>query len=75
MECFEENGPIIGYRFRVYYNLSYYTEGELDGNTTMVTLLHSNMQGFSVAAMNEVGIGEHCPAIQVNDFVGGNESM
>ena len=75
LECYEENGPITGYRYRVYYNLSYYTEGEVDKNTTMVSLLHNNMEGFSVAAMNTAGMGEHCPTIQVYKFEEGNESV
>ena len=75
LECYEQNGPITGYNYRVYYNLSYHTEGEVDRNTTMVTLLHNNMQGFSVAAMNKAGMGKHCPTIQVYSFPKGNERM
>ena len=41
----------------------------------MVTLLHNNMEGFSVAAMNKAGKGEHCPTIQVYKFEEGNESV
>ena len=77
LECFEENGPITGYRYRAYIHLSNYTEGEVDRNTRMVTLFHKDMQAFSVAAMNKVGIGEHCPAIEphIMGVHGGNESM
>lgn len=74
LECYEENGPITGYHYRVYYSHSYYTEGEVDRNTTKITLLHNNMEGFSVAAVNKAGMGEHCPTFQVYKIAEGNEA-
>ena len=42
----------------------------------MVTLLPKSIQGFSVAAVNNAGIGEYCPIIQAHIAGnGGNESM
>ena len=65
LECYEENGPITGYQYRVYYDLNYYQERNVDRETTMVTLPYNNMQSFSVAATNQAGIGKFCPPVQV----------
>ena len=65
LECYEENGPITGYQYRVYYDLNQYQEGNVDRETTMVTLHYNNMQSFSVAATNQAGMGEYCPPVQV----------
>ena len=75
VECYEENGPITGYHYRVYYDLFNFNDGIVDRNTTMVSLIYNNMQGFSVAAMNEAGTGEHCPPVQVHNFDEGNENL
>ena len=73
LECFEENGPITGYQYRIYYDLNHYDEARVDKETTTVTLFYKNMQGFSVAAMNEAGIGEYCPPLQVPYINEGNK--
>ena len=73
LDCYEENGPITGYQYRAYYGLFNSIENVLDNNTTMVTLPSENMLSLSVAAMNEVGIGDHCPPILVPIFDEGNE--
>ena len=75
LECFEENGPITGYNYRVYYNFVDYLEGFVGRNKTVLTLWHINMQAFSVAAINKAGTGEHCPPVQVPNFNLGNEIL
>ena len=75
LACYEEKGPITGYQYRVYYNFNYYEEGIVDRSTTMITLPYNNMQGFSVAAINEAGIGVHCPPVEVPYFIQGNKSQ
>ena len=73
LACYEENGPITGYQYQVYY-LSHYEEGNVDRRTTMITLHYNNMHSFSVAAKNEAGVGEHCPPLQVPYFHEGNHN-
>ena len=75
LECYEQNGPITGYQYRAYYGYLNCIENVVDWNTTMVTLSYGNLQSLSVAAMNEAGIGEHCPPILVSNFVEGNETL
>ena len=72
LECYEENGPMIGYRYRIHYNHTNYSEGTLKANTHMLTLLRMNVQYFSVAAINRAGIGPHCPPVSVPRFDQGN---
>ena len=71
MKCHKENGPIAGYEYRAYYDLFHYTEGKLDQKTTTYTIYDTNIQAFSVAAINEAGIGEHCPPLQINKMASG----
>ena len=73
LACHEENGPITGYQYRVYYDLEHYYEGIVDRRTTMVTLSYNNMQSFSVAAKNEAGNGEYCAPILVPYINEGDE--
>ena len=68
LECYEQNGPITGYHYRIYHDNSSYNEGITDNNSTMYTLVVRNIQYFSVAAMNKAGIGPHCPPIPVPRF-------
>ena len=72
LECYEENGPIIGYHYRLYHNLFHYSEGIVQGNITTLTLTYENMEAFSVAAINEAGFGAYCPPVAVPDFVLGD---
>ena len=65
LKCHQENGPITGYQYRVYRDLFQYTEGTIDQSTTTYTVFDTTMLSFSVAAMNEAGIGEHCPPLQI----------
>ena len=65
LECFEMNGPITGYHYRVYYFHHFYNEGKVNWSTTMITLFYGNIQSFSVAAANEAGIGSYSPPLEV----------
>lgn len=75
LECYQENGPITGYNYRIYYNLNNYNAATVSSSITMITLFHQNIQGFSVAAMNEAGIGEHCPPLPVLNLDQGMETI
>ena len=68
LECFEENGPITGYIYRIYHNFVDYMEGSVERTKTNLTVMHANVQAFSVAAINKAGIGEHCPPVLVLSF-------
>ena len=72
LECDQENGPITGYEYHAYYDLFEYTEGTLDQNTTTYTIYDADIQAFSVAAINEAGIGEHCYPLQIPEFTSGS---
>ena len=74
LKCQQENGPITGYQYRVYHDLFQYSEGTVECNTTMVTLYDTNVRAFSVAAMNEAGIGEHSPLLKLITSNSGEES-
>ena len=65
LACPEQNGPITGYLYRVYYDHINFDEGRVDKNTATVTLLYKRMKTFSVAAANEVGIGQYSPPLLV----------
>ena len=71
LKCHEENGPITGYEYRVYHTLFHYTDGKVDRNTTTYTIYDTNVQEFSVAAINDAGIGDHCPLLQIPAFGSG----
>ena len=71
MKCHQENGPITGYEYRAYYDLFHYTEGTVDKSTTTYTIYDTNIQAFSVAAINEAGVGEHCPPMKIEKYHSG----
>ena len=71
LKCHEENGPITGYEYRLYHTQFHCTDGKVDRNTTTYTLYDTSVQAFSVAAINEAGIGEHCPPLQIPAFPSG----
>ena len=68
LECYEENGPITGYNYRIYQDMSRYISGNVGANTTRLSLFKANIQYFRVAAINKAGIGPHCPQIPVPRF-------
>ena len=68
LECYEENGPITGYQYRIYYDHAHYNQGTVKKNINTLTKLKANIQNFSVAAINKVGVGPHCPPVPVPSF-------
>ena len=75
LECYEQNGPITGYHYRVYYSLNHFDEGKVDKNATTVTLFYKRMKSFTVAAANEIGIGEYSPPLLVPYVKKGTENV
>lgn len=76
LECYEENGPITGYHYRINYNMSSYIAGNVGANTTTLTLVKENVKHISVAAINKAGIGPHCPPVSVpSNHQGGENSQ
>ena len=65
LECYKENGPITGYHYRINYNMSSYIAGNVGVITTRLTVMKINVKHISVAAINEAGIGPHCPPVPV----------
>ena len=76
LECYEENGPITGYQYRIYSDLIHYNEGIVDGGTNRVKLMFGNMRkrAVSVAAINEIGVGQHCPPLLLHFPITGTYS-
>ena len=68
MECYERNGPITGYHYRIYKDDINYSEGLVDANTTKLTLAQIQVKFCSVAAQNQAGLGPHCPKVIVPSF-------
>ena len=78
LECYEENGPIVGYQYRIYSDLihQHYQEGIVDGGTNRIRLLFGNTRkkAFSVAAINEAGVGQHSPLLVLDSPIVGTYS-
>ena len=67
LKCHQQNGPITGYQYHTYHDLFMlqYDEGIVDSTTSTLTLFDTAVQAFSVAAVNEAGVGEHSPALKL----------
>ena len=63
LKCHEENGPITGYRYRIYRDLLHFSEGTVHENMITVSLFDSTAVAFSVAAENEASVGEFSPPV------------
>ena len=75
LECYERNGPITGYSYRIYKDEINYNEGLVDANTTKLIMIHVKAKFFSVAARNQAGLGPHCPKVLVPSFDQGSASF
>ena len=71
MECEKINGMMLGYEVKLYYDDETYTERVIESVTTYtispkwkskVTL----PRAISVAAINEYGVGDHSPQVNIN---------
>ena len=71
MQCEERNGVLLGYEIKLYYDKQVYTT-EVAESVTMFTIVPQLFPEFSfpdaisVAAINEVGTGSHCPPVNIN---------
>ena len=71
MECEQRNGALLGYEIKLYYDEETHTEVVVKSVTTFTILPQLKPKLFlpkaiSVAAINEVGVGDHCPPVNVN---------
>ena len=71
MQCEESNGVLLGYEINLYFDKQVYTTGVAE-SVTMFTIVPQWLPKFtfpnaiSVAAVNEVGAGNHCPPVNIN---------
>ena len=71
MQCEQRNGVLLGYEIKLYYDKGVYTT-RVVASVTMFTIVPQWLPEFSlpkaisVAAINEVGAGIHCPPVNVN---------
>ena len=70
MQCEQRNGVLLGYEIKLYYDKGVYTT-EVVASVTMFTIVPQWLTEFSlpkaisVAAVNEVGVGNHCPPVNI----------
>ena len=77
LDCEQRNGVLLGYEIKLYYDDDVYTGRVVESVTTFTIqpnwmLKFSFPKAISVAAINEVGVGNHCPPVKVN-LIGENE--
>ena len=73
LACENWNGALLGYECNIYYSNFTRTETVVESvNTYTIRLFledeHLLPKAFSVAAINVVGVGEHCPQLDISDF-------
>ena len=72
VECKEMNGVLLGYEVKLYYDEEEtHTERLIDSVTTYTIARHSKPQrplpkAISVAAINQLGVGDHSPPVRIN---------
>ena len=77
LDCEEWNGALAGYEIKLYYEDEVHTERVVEFVTTFTIQPNSMLKfsfpkAISVAAINEVGVGNHCPLVKISLF-GENE--
>lgn len=68
VECDKINGALLGYECTVYFDTYTHTESvvaSISSYIVSVPAFQSVPRAFSVAAVNEVGIGDHCPPVNL----------
>ena len=71
MPCEESNGVLLGYEIKLYYDKQVHTAGVVE-SVTMFTIVPQWLPEFSfpnaisVAAVNELGPGNHSPPVNLN---------
>ena len=71
MQCEERKGVLLGYEIKLYYDKQVYTTRVVESVTTFTVLPQwkpglSFPKAISVAAINELGAGNHCPPVHIN---------
>ena len=71
LDCEQRNGVLLGYEIKLYYDEQVLTRRVVKSVTTFTILPQwrpelSFPKAISVAAINEVGVGNHCPAVKIN---------
>ena len=71
VECERRNGLFQGYEIKLYYDDEVCTRGLVEFVTTFTIPSQSEPEfrfpkAISVAAINEVGVGDHCPPVNIN---------
>ena len=71
VDCEQRNGVLLGYEIKLYNDQQVYTRTVVKFGT-IFTILPQWKPDFlfpkaiSVAAINEVGVGNHCPPVNIN---------
>ena len=73
LECEKRNGVLLGYEIKFYCDEKVYTRRVPEFMTTFTILPQWKPElcfpkAISVAAINEVGVGNHCPPVNINLF-------
>ena len=71
LDCEQRNGVLLGYEIKLYYDKEVLTRRVVESVTTFTILPQwkpefSFPKAISVAAVNEVGVGNHCPPVKIN---------
>ena len=71
VECEQRNGVLLGYEIKLYSDEQVYSRTVVESGT-IFTILPQWKPDFhfpkaiSVAAINEVGVGNHCPPVNID---------
>ena len=65
MKCHQQNGPISGYIYQLYHDLVHFSEGIVHDTIITLPFIGGSFMQFSVAAMNEAGVGEYSPPFTI----------
>ena len=71
MQCKERNGVLLGYEIKLYCGRQVHTTTVVESETMFTVVPQwrtkfSYPKAISVAAMNELGAGNHCPRVKIN---------
>ena len=71
VECEGRNGVLLGYEVNLYYDDQVLTVRVVESVTTFTILPQRKTElcfpkAISVAAINEVGVGDHCTPVNIN---------
>ena len=73
LACENWNGPLLGYECNIYFSNFTLTERVVASVTNYTIQLflekeHLLPKAFSIAAVNVVGVGAHCPPLDISDL-------